>query len=243
VPPPIAWERLSRLLDAMLVVGSGLGLVTVLGHIVEAAAALVDARYAALGVLDDEGKELAEFITVGLTDAEMAAIGPKPRGHGVLGALILDPRPLRLRQVSRHPDSYGFPPGHPLMESFLGVPIRVHGEVFGNLYLAEKTTATEFTTEDEQLLVSLSAAAAIAIENARLHDRLQRAAVTEERERIGRELHDTVIQRLFAIGLTLESASRLTSEPEARARLDKAVSDLDVTVRQIRATIFELDDP
>ncbi len=236
---PIAGERLARLVEALLLIGSDLGLVSVLQRIVEAASALVDARYAALGVLDPAGQGLEEFITVGLSEDEMAAIGPKPRGHGVLGVLILDPQPLRLADVGSHPDSYGFPPNHPPMRSFLGVPIRVHGEVFGNLYLAEKTTAAEFTTEDEEVIVSLSAAAAIAIENARLHERLQKAAVTEERERIARELHDTVIQRLFAIGLMLESAGSLVSEPNARTRLERAVADLDETVHQIRATIFD----
>jgi GAF domain-containing protein len=238
IPP----ARFAELLTAMGAVGSELGLDRVLRRIAEAAAALVDAKYAALGVLDAEGRELAEFITVGVSDTDAAAIGPKPRGHGVLGTLILDARPLRLADVSAHRESYGFPPNHPVMRSFLGAPIRIRGEVFGNIYLTEKTTAPEFTEEDEQLIIVLSAAAAIAIENSRLHERLQQAALVSERERIGRELHDTVIQRLFAIGLTLEAAGRL-AEGDISARLEAAITELDETVRQIRATIFDRAPP
>ena len=162
-------RRLHQLLDAVVSVGSGLDLPTMLRRITELAADLVDARYAALGVLDEDKNQLSEFITVGIDDETHARIGELPKGHGILGLLILDAEPLRLPDLNEHPDSFGFPPHHPPMRSFLGVPIRVRDEVFGNLYLTEKTTAEVFTDIDEELVVGLAAAAGVAIENARLH--------------------------------------------------------------------------
>ncbi|MEO7397272.1 MAG: GAF domain-containing protein, partial [Ilumatobacteraceae bacterium] len=120
-------------------IGSELSLPDVLKRITETAADLVDAKYAALGVLDESGSRLAEFITIGLTAEQTSLIGARPEGHGILGLLILEPKPLRLPDLHEHPDSFGFPPGHPPMTSFLGVPIRLRGEVFGNLYLTDKS--------------------------------------------------------------------------------------------------------
>ena len=147
-----------------------------------------------------------------------AAIGHLPEGHGILGLLIVDAKPLRLPDLREHPDSYGFPPHHPPMRSFLGVPIRVRDEVFGNLYLTDKTSAEVFTDVDEELVVGLAAAAGVAIENARLHARVQELALLEDRERIARDLHDTVIQRLFAIGLSLQGAAGDPHRPCERGR-------------------------
>jgi signal transduction histidine kinase len=229
------------LLDAVMTVGSDLDLESVLGHIVESAVALVDARYGALGVLDESGTRLTQFITVGLTEEERGAIGPLPKGHGILGLLILDPKPIRLPDLHEHPDSYGFPPNHPPMKSFLGVPIRVRGQVFGNLYLTDKTTAEVFNDVDEELVVALASAAAVAIENARLHLRVREMALLEDRERIARDLHDTVIQRLFATGLRLQGAVRLIESQEVAERVAGAVEDLDLTVKHIRTAIFGLE--
>ena len=229
------------LLDAVLTVGSDLDLATVLRRIVQSAASLVDARYGALGVLDEGGTRLDQFITVGMDDETYAAIGPLPEGHGILGLLILEPRPLRLPDLQEHPDSYGFPPNHPPMKSFLGVPIRVRDQVFGNLYLTDKTTAEVFTDVDEELVVALAAAAGVAIENARLHVRVRELALLEDRERIARDLHDTVIQRLFATGLRLQGAVRLIQRPEAAERVSQAIDDLDLTVKHIRTAIFGLE--
>ncbi len=229
------------LLDAVLTVGSDLDLEAVLRHIVGSAAALVDARYAALGVLDESGTSLSQFITVGLDEETRRAIGPLPKGHGILGLLILEPKPIRLPDLSEHPDSYGFPPHHPPMKSFLGVPIRVRGQVFGNLYLTDKTTAEVFTDVDQELVVGLAAAAAVAIENARLHQRVREMVLLEDRERIARDLHDTVIQRLFATGLRLQGAARLAQRPEVADRIAGAVEDLDLTVKHIRTAIFGLE--
>jgi signal transduction histidine kinase len=236
-------RSLRRLLDAVLTVGSDLDLPAMLERIVQAAVDLVDARYGALGVLDDTGERLAQFITVGIDDETRAAIGHLPEGHGILGLLIVDAKPLRLPDLREHPDSYGFPPHHPPMRSFLGVPIRVRDEVFGNLYLTDKTSAEVFTDVDEELVVGLAAAAGVAIENARLHARVQDLALLEDRERIARDLHDSVIQRLFAIGLSLQGAAGLirTDPAVAAGRVEGAVDDLDLTVKQIRSAIFGLE--
>jgi signal transduction histidine kinase len=402
---------LRQLLDAVLTVGSDLDLSTVLQRITEAAVALVDARYGALGVLDEAGTGLAQFITVGVDDETHQAIGDLPKGLGILGLLIADARPLRLAEIGEHPDSAGFPPNHPPMHSFLGVPIRVHGEVFGNLYLTDKTSAEVFTDIDEELVIGLAAAAGVAIHNARLYDdrrrreaqldalheiatallagtdthailevvaararelaggdlasialphghgeqmmievavgthadevcglvyeragsyaaqvlssdkpvavddlsrderraqpqvrlgtlgpgvfvplgraegalgllsvcrkvgtpsfssrdvdaleqyasqaavvleygrareELTRLSLLEDQERIARDLHDRVIQRLFATGLSLQGSTRLIREDEARRRVEAAVEELDNTVRHIRTVIFEVEAP
>ncbi|HVL03088.1 MAG TPA: GAF domain-containing protein, partial [Acidimicrobiales bacterium] len=225
----------------MLTVGSDLDLTSVLDRIVRTATDLAEARYGALSVLDAKGTQLDQFLTVGMDDDARAQIGDLPRGHGILGLLILKPQPIRLPDLGEHPDSYGFPPNHPPMRSFLGVPIRVRDEVFGNLYLTDKTTAEVFTDIDEELVVTLAAAAGIAVENARLHQRVKDLALVEDHERIARDLHDTVIQRLFATGLSLQATSRLTTDPEVRARLAAAVDDLDLTVKHIRSAIFGLE--
>ena len=234
-------RSLRQLLDAVMTVGSNLDLGEVLRHIVESAASLVDARYAALGVLDETGTALAQFITVGLDDDTYRAIGALPKGHGILGLLIREPKPIRLPDLAEHPDSFGFPPNHPPMKSFLGVPVRVRDQVFGNLYLTDKTSAEVFTDIDEELVVGLAAAAGVAIENARLHLRVRELALLEDRERIARDLHDTVIQRLFATGLRLQGAARLAQRPEVADRIIQAVDDLDLTVKHIRTAIFGLE--
>jgi len=243
VPDYAGPKAMHRLLDAVLSVSSNLDITTVLRQIVESAVDLVDARYGALGVLDDTKTGLAQFITVGLDGEARGRIGELPKGHGILGLLIVEPHPLRLPDLCEHPDSFGFPPNHPPMRSFLGVPVRVRDEVFGNLYLTDKTSAEVFTDVDEELVVALASAAGIAIENARLHERVRDLSVLEDRERIARDLHDTVIQRLFATGLGLEASARLAerSNPDVAQRLSTAVNDLDDTVRHIRTVIFGLE--
>jgi signal transduction histidine kinase len=247
VSPPVGEyagpRSLRQLLDAVLTIGSDLDLPAMLQRIVEAAVALVDARYGALGVLDESRTRLAQFITVGLDDETYRAIGDLPEGHGILGLLIVDAKPLRLPDLSEHPDSYGFPPHHPPMRSFLGVPIRLRDEVFGNLYLTDKTSAEVFTDVDEELVIGLAAAAGVAIENARLHARVQELALVEDRERIARDLHDSIVQRLFATGLSLQGAAGLIrGDPNAAARrVTAAVDDLDLTVKHIRSAIFGLE--
>ncbi len=382
-------QRVDRLLDAVLAVGSGLDLQVVLHRIVEAAVGLVDAQYGALGVVDASGLGLSQFITVGADAATVAAIGAPPTGHGVLGELLRDPQPLLLRDLAHHSASVGFPPGHPPMRSFLGVPVRVGDAVFGNLYLTEKRDGREFTDEDHRVVVALAAAAGIAVHNARLYDtstrrgawmeagrevstsllsgteredvialvverarallgadvalvamtgrdglrleassgeavavgaaltaplaqvlaqgaprevsagglvgtavplgpagdtcqgvlavlwgtrperwvtapligfaaqvavvleladrrgEAERSALVQDRDRIGRDLHDLVIQRLFAAGMQLQSAVRLVEQDptEAKARVNRAVDELDGTIRELRSTIYGLQAP
>jgi signal transduction histidine kinase len=217
-----------------------MSLPSVLERIVQTAVQLVDARYGALGVLDPTQTSLSQFIHVGLEGDDADLIGDLPEGRGILGLLIVDPQPLRLRDLTRHPDAFGFPPNHPPMASFLGTPIRVRGQVFGNLYLTEKRSGREFTADDEELAVGLAAAAGAAIENVRLHSRVSELTVIEDRERIARDLHDSVIQRLFATGLLLQGVEARIDDAEVADRLHQAVEDLDETVRHIRTTIFEL---
>ncbi|MER7540640.1 GAF domain-containing protein [Streptomyces sp. NPDC097704] len=167
-------DRVHVLLESVLAVGQGLDLSQVLHRIVEAAATLVDARYAALGVIGADGETLSHFLTVGISDEEITTIGPYPTGKGVLGELIHHPEPLRLTDLTAHPSSHGFPPNHPPMRSFLGVPIRVREEAFGNLYLCDKRGGLDFDTEDETVLATLAVAAGVAIDNARLYDDARR---------------------------------------------------------------------
>lgn len=167
-------DRVHSLLEAVVSVGRELDLSQVLRRIVEAAALLVDAQYGALGVIGPDGRTLSQFLTVGLTDEEIARIGPLPAGHGILGELIRKPEPLRLGELSSHEASYGFPAHHPPMRTFLGVPIRVRDEVFGNLYLTDKRGGQDFDAEDESVIATLSVAAGVAIDNARLYEASQR---------------------------------------------------------------------
>ncbi|MEV7808751.1 GAF domain-containing protein [Microbispora sp. NPDC088329] len=408
-------DRVHALLEAVVSIGSDLDLETVLRRIVETATTLVDATYGAMGMIGEENT-LVQFVPVGLSEEEIARIEHWPHGLGLLGLLIKEPQTLRLADISRHPESYGFPPGHPSMGSFLGVPVRVRDEVFGNLYLTEKRGGGEFDEDDEAVVVALATAAGVAIENARLYEEsrrretwlqassdittrllsgaeskevltliarraremadadavaillpnhdhdvlrvaLQDGALTEhgrpgvrlvddevavegslagraflggeplmlddldqsqahlvwaddqpvgpaaavplgaaeavrgvlalvrrsgrmpfsqselrmlhafsgqaavaleladvrrdaerlglleDRDRIAKDLHDVVIQRLFAVAMTLMSAVRLVERPEASSRLQSAIDELDTTIRQIRSTIFALQTP
>ncbi|MEU7912384.1 sensor histidine kinase [Microbispora bryophytorum] len=407
-------DRVHALLEAVVSIGSDLDLEVVLRRIVATAATLVDATYGAMGVIGEENT-LVQFVPVGLSEEEIARIEHWPHGLGLLGLLIKEPQTLRLADISRHPESYGFPPGHPPMGSFLGVPVRVREEVFGNLYLTEKRGGGNFDEDDEAIVVALATAAGVAIENARLYEESRRretwlrassdittrllsggepqevltliarraremadadavaillpnrdrdvlgvalqdvepvedgpgirlvndevavegslagraflrgeplalddlddsrahliwagdppvgpvaavplgaagavrgvlalvkrsgrmpfsqselrtlhafagqAAVAlelaetrrdaerlgllEDRDRIAKDLHDVVIQRLFAVAMTLMSAVRLVERPEASSRLQSAIDELDTTIRQIRSTIFALQTP
>ncbi|GAB2605050.1 GAF domain-containing sensor histidine kinase [Kribbella endophytica] len=170
-------ERLRALLDAVVGIGADLDLNSTLDRIVTAACKLVGARYGALGVVGPDGKRLSRFITHGVNAEQIAAIGPYPEGHGILGHLIEHPEPLRLTDLSQHPRSFGFPPNHPPMNSFLGVPIRTRDYVFGNLYLTEKPDHADFTEDDERTVTALAVAAGVVIDNARLY------ADTERRRR------------------------------------------------------------
>jgi len=232
--------KLRRVLEATLLLEADLELPVLLRHLIEEARSMAGARYGALGVLNDEGTALSEFLTAGLEPDEERRIGDRPTGRGVLGLLITEPHPLRISNMGSHPDRYGFPPNHPPMTSFLGVPIKVRDEVYGNLYLTDKIGWSEFTADDEALVAALALAAGIAIQNARLHQRVQEVAVYEDRDRVARDLHDTVIQRIFAVTLSLQSMAGAAAAAGIAERLKSAVSDLDATIRQVRSTIYEL---
>ena len=234
-------QTLRAVLDA--VIASDQDLAGVLGQIVGSAAQLVGARYGALGVVEPAGRGLSEFVQVGMDPATVEALGRLPEGRGILGLLIADPRPIRLVDLGRHPSSVGFPAGHPPMRSFLGVPIRVRGQVYGNLYLTEKIGGGGFSEEDEQLALGLASAAGIAVDNARLHARVRELTLAEDRERIARDLHDSVIQRVFAVALSLQAAAGVARDADLADRLRTAVADLDETIREIRTTIFALELP
>ncbi len=232
--------KLLRLIDAVLMIEAAVELPVLLRHLIEEACSLVDARYGALGVLNEARTGLEPFITVGLSDAEEEAIGARPTGRGVLGVLISDATSLRLEDLGTHADSYGFPAHHPPMKSFLGVPVRVRSVVYGNLYLTDKIGADDFSDQDQALAEALAVAAGIAIENTRLHERVRVLSVLDDRDRIARDLHDRVIQRVFAVGLSLQGAVRLSERDQIVERVNKAVDDLDATVTEIRTAIFEL---
>ncbi|MEV5321291.1 GAF domain-containing sensor histidine kinase [Streptomyces sp. NPDC052687] len=203
-------DRVHSLLEAVLSVGRELDLEQVLRSIVEAAAALVDARYAALGVIGPDGRRLSDFHTVGVPDEQITEIGNFPEGHGILGELIRHPRPLRLAKISEHPASYGLPPHHPPMNTFLGVPIRVRDQVFGNLYLTEKRGGAQFDEEDESVLSTLAVAAGVAIDNARLYEE---SRLRERWLRASAEITHSILSgsdRGAVLGLIAERAREIT---------------------------------
>ena len=241
--PAALTRQLLALREAALAISANLSLVETLKRIVTAAADLAEARYAALGVPDETGEYLAEFISTGLSAEAEARIGHRPRGHGILGVILREGQSLRLRDLHEHPRSFGFPPNHPPMTSFLGVPITRKGDRLGNLYLTDKRSADEFTAEDQRLIELLAAHAGVAIENARLYARVQHLSVIEERQRIGMDLHDGIIQSIYAVGLTLEYAQAQLGDGEiasAQERLRAAMEGLNATTRDIRAYILDL---
>jgi signal transduction histidine kinase len=242
--PPI--DRAERLIRSGLTLASELGLEAVLQRIVDEAVDLTDAMYGALGVLGPDGR-IAEFVTTGITPEQRAAIGDPPTGHGILGLLISDPRPIRIPNLADHELSYGFPPNHPPMKSFLGAPVSARGTVFGNLYLTNKKDAAEFDRADEDALVVLAAQAGIAVDNAHLYaearalrDEVERLAVLEDRERIAKDLHDGVIQSLFAVGMGLQGTSMASGDPRVAERIEAAVEEIDRVIRDLRNYIFGL---
>ncbi len=235
-------------LERLLAVGRSLVSVAdpdeVLELVTAAASELTGARYAALGVLDRDGAGLERFVAVGLDEQAQRAIGPFPRGRGILGELIRNPVPLRLRRISEHPRSYGFPANHPTMESFLGVPIRIRDEVFGNLYLTEKEGGEGFTAADERLVVILSEWAAIAIDGSRSFAaeklRLSIESSELERRRWARELHDETLQELGALRVMQEGALRAADPAGEREALARANRQVERIIGSLQGLITEL---
>ena len=230
-------DSLSDLIEAAAAVAGEIELRSVLNTTVQMAIETTGATYAAIGVLGEHGV-LIDFIYTGMPQVIADAIGQPPIGKGVLGTLIEDPVPIRIDHISEHPDSSGFPPNHPPMETFLGVPVQSANRIFGNLYLTDKPGG--FTQADEQIVTALAAVAGSAVSAARLHDRLTRAALAEDRERIARDLHDSVIQDLFATGLGLQGLAMTTEDRAAAERLDQAIDRIDDAIASLRSFIFDI---
>ncbi|MBI1801207.1 MAG: GAF domain-containing sensor histidine kinase [Chloroflexi bacterium] len=243
-------EQLAALHDAALALTTELDLATVLQKVIDLSRGLANARYGALGVLDGQGRYIDQFITSGLSPEQRAQVGPPPRGHGLLGILIKQGEPIRIPDIARDDRSVGFPPNHPPMHSLLGVPITSKGKIIGDLYLTDKLPESDddgpayvaFSEHDQQVLEMFATQAAIAIENAQLYRQTQQLAILQERERFGMDLHDGIIQSIYAIGLMLEDGQhRLTDEPQAAAqRIAGAIHDLNGVIRDIRNYILDL---
>jgi len=236
---------LAAVSDAILGLAGERSVEAVLQRLVGAARVLVGARYAALGTPDAEGDGFSAFLTAGMTDELIDAIGPLPRTHGLLGTLLVDPTPLRSADVAADPRFTWWPEAHPRMGSFLGVPILFKGDIIGALYLADKVGAALFDEADERLVSLLAAHAAVAIEQARLVEASRELSIVEERSRLARELHDATVQTLFSLSLTAEAAvSLLTSDPEAAAVEVRRIQELaQGAVAELRSLVFELRPP
>ncbi|WUH99220.1 GAF domain-containing sensor histidine kinase [Spirillospora sp. NBC_00431] len=242
--------------SAVLAVTRHLSVHEVLQVIVRAAAQLLDARYAALGVPDDEGS-FAEFVVEGVSDEQWDRIGPLPRQHGMLAAMLHGDTPKRLADIRKEPEFEGWPHAHPVLKDFLGVPIRDGEDVIGIIFLANKKRPGGFTEDDEELLTLFAAHAAIAVTNARLYEHNRELTLVAERNRMARELHDAVAQKLFSLRLTARTASALAerdplqSVPEGAGgrppTANRVVQELEQVERlaaealaELRAVIFEL---
>jgi signal transduction histidine kinase len=235
-------ERIAGLVEGAASVAGQVELAGILRSTVEFAKEITGAQFAALGVVGEHGG-LIEFITVGLDDEEAHAIGAPPRGAGMLGVITTMGKTIRVDDLTAHPDASGFPAAHPHMGSFLGVPVKVGETIFGNLYLTDKPGG--FTEEDEILIEFLAVTAGSAVSTLRLQDRLRRAALLEDRERIARDMHDSIIQDLFAVGLHLQAASsRVTTDPDGvRQKIDASIDQLDNSIAALRRYIFDLRPP
>ncbi|MFC9971764.1 GAF domain-containing sensor histidine kinase [Spirillospora sp. NPDC127200] len=239
--PPGSNAALRAVSAAVLAVTRHLSVREVFQVIVRAAAELLDARHAALGVPDDQGS-FAEFVVEGVSEQEWEAIGPLPRQHGMLAAMLRDGVPLRLADIRKEAGFEGWPSAHPVLKDFLGVPIRDGEGVLGILFLANKRVPGGFTEGDQELLTLFAAHAAIAMTNARLYERDRELTVVAERNRLARELHDAVAQKLFSLRLTAQAAAALADRDPARtvAELDQVERLAGEALAELRAVIFEL---
>jgi signal transduction histidine kinase len=246
VPNASRDDAFTTMSDVVLSIAGELRLDAVLDRLVHTARDLVHARYAALGIPDEDGTGFDQFLHAGMSDELVDQLGPLPRTHGMLGAMLADPRPFRTDDITKDPRFRGWwPDAHPRMRSFLGVPIVAKGDIIGAFYLTDKDGAPEFSEADEQIIGVLAAHAAIAIENARLFEASRELSVIEERNRLARELHDAMTQNLFSLVLTAEAAVGLVrADPErAEAELDKVRRLARETQAELRSMIFELRPP
>jgi len=231
--------------DAVLAVGSTLAVEQVLQRLVDVSRGLVDARYAAIGIPNDEGG-FAEFLTAGMSEELVARLGPLPERHGLLGAVLETKTSYRTPDVQSDSRFRGWwPSGHPSMRSFLGVPIVATGDVIGAFYLTDKETAEEFSGEDQEVIELLAAHAAIAVTNARLYEHSRELSILDERNRLALELHDVLTQKLFAVVLASESAGTLleTDRDAARAQLERLRQLAGDVLEELRYLILELRPP
>jgi signal transduction histidine kinase len=245
----MSWEVRARRAEAHLAaldvavqgISGVLALDEVLQLIVERVRELADAEYAALGIASPDGV-IQRFLTSGLSKAARERIGALPRGKGLLGLIIREGQTFRIPNIADDPRRYGFPPNHPEMHAFLGVPITVKGKAVGDLYLTNKRGAAEFSADDQTLVERFAAHAGLAIENARLSERVQALAVVEERERIGRDLHDGIIQRIYGVTLGLDDVPEIAMQDPAAAaeRVDRAIDALHAAIAEIRTFIYGL---
>jgi len=237
-----ATAALDAMSDAVLAIAAERSVDRVLQRIVHAARELAGARYAALGVPDGEGN-FAQFITSGMSAELIAEMGPLPRTHGLLGAMLESDDPYRSADIRRDPRFRGWwPRAHPQMSSFLGVPIVSRGGILGAFYLTDKEGAGAFTAGDQRLIEMLAAHAAIAIENARLYEAGRELSAIEERNRLARDLHDSVVQKLFGVVLAAQSAATLLerSSDEARAQVDRLQDLAQEAIAELRSLVFQL---
>ena len=232
--------RLRDLVEGAAAVAGQTDLQAILATTVEIAMDLTGAPRAALGVVGPHG-ELIDFVHAGIDPEQAKMIGALPQGRGLLGVISKEGRTIRADQVGNHPQSGGLPPNHPEMDAFLGVPVRAGPSLFGNLYLTDKEGG--FTEEDEALVEALAMIAGTAIRTVRLQQRLQSLAVAEDRERIARDLHDAIIQDLFAVGLSLQGQALKVTDPDVRRALEQDVESLDRTITALRGFIFDLGAP
>ena len=243
--PSSAGHAFQTMSEVVLSLAAELSLEAVLQKLVQAARRLVGARYAALGVPDAEGTGFSRFVTDGMTDELIDAIGPLPRTHGLLGAMLSSNVPYRTEDVRSHPRFWGWPAAHPEMTSFLGVPIVFKGDVIGAIYLTDKEAGPAFDAADEDLIVLLAAHAAIAMENARLFEASRELSVVEERNRLARELHDSISQTLFSLALTADAAAAMVrTDPDGAVReLERVQQMSKESLVELRALIFQLRPP
>jgi signal transduction histidine kinase len=237
----LAGQAFAAIDAAAIAIAQELTLERILQVIVDRVRPLVGARYAALGLPGPTG-HLERFITSGITEQERARIGHPPLGLGLLGVIVREGTAIRIEDMSTDPRHVGFPPEHPLMRSLLGVPIQVEGLSIGNLYLTDKEGGAPFTEEDQRIVEAFARHAGLAIHNARMHEELQHLAVLRERDRIGQDLHDGIIQSLYGVGLSLEDVAELaSSDPsEVEPRVERAIDAIHAVIRDIRSFIMGL---